>query len=168
MSAVHALFDVAGRVALVTGSSRGIGRALAGGLAAAGATVVLNGRDPDAVDATRAALAAETGGTVHAAAFDVTDSAAITAAVDRIEDTVGPIPILVNNAGVQNRTPISRSPTTNGTASSTPTWARRSGSAAKWPAGCSRAAEARSSTSARCRVTPPGRAPRCTPPPRVG
>jgi len=107
MSAVHALFDVAGRVALVTGSSRGIGRALAAGLAAAGATVVLNGRDPDAVEAARASLAAETGGTtVHAAAFDVTDSAAITAAVDRIEDTVGPIDILVNNAGVQNRTPI--------------------------------------------------------------
>ena len=49
MCRVHALFDVAGRVALVTGSSRGIGRALAGGLAGAGATVVLNGRDPDAV-----------------------------------------------------------------------------------------------------------------------
>jgi gluconate 5-dehydrogenase len=68
--------------------------------------VVLNGRDPDAVDATRAALTAQTGGTVHAAAFDVTDSAAITTAVDRIEETVGPIDILVNNAGVQNRTPI--------------------------------------------------------------
>jgi gluconate 5-dehydrogenase len=50
MCAVDALFDVAGRVALVTGSSRGIGRALAGGLAAAGAAVVLNGRDPDAVE----------------------------------------------------------------------------------------------------------------------
>ncbi len=53
MCPVHALFDVTGRVALVTGSSRGIGRALAGGLAAAGATVVLNGRDPDAVAAAR-------------------------------------------------------------------------------------------------------------------
>ena len=106
MCPVHALFDVAGRVALVTGSSRGIGRALAGGLAAAGATVVLNGRDPDAVAAARETLAEETGGTVHAAAFDVTDSAAIAAAVAEIEETVGPIDILVNNAGVQNRTPI--------------------------------------------------------------
>ena len=61
MCPVHALFDVAGRVALVTGSSRGIGRALAGGLAGAGATVVLNGRDPDAVAAAREALAQETG-----------------------------------------------------------------------------------------------------------
>ena len=106
MSPVHALFDVAGRVALVTGSSRGIGRALAGGLAAAGATVVLNGRDPEAVEAARAELAAEADGTVHAAAFDVTDSTAIGAAVAGIEDAVGPIDILINNAGVQNRTPI--------------------------------------------------------------
>jgi gluconate 5-dehydrogenase len=106
MSPVHALFDVAGRVALVTGSSRGIGRALAGGLAAAGATVVLNGRDPEAVEAARADLAAEADTTVHAAAFDVTDSTAIGAAVAGIEDAVGPIDILINNAGVQNRTPI--------------------------------------------------------------
>jgi gluconate 5-dehydrogenase len=106
MGPVHALFDVAGRVALVTGSSRGIGRALSGGLAAAGATVVLNGRDPDAVAAAREALAQETGAAVHAAAFDVTDPAAIAAAVAEIEEAVGPIDILVNNAGVQNRTPI--------------------------------------------------------------
>jgi len=106
MGDVHGLFDVAGRVALVTGSSRGIGRALAGGLAAAGATVVLNGRDPDAVAAARAALAEETGGTLHAAAFDVTDSGAVTAAVAGIEEAVGPVDILVNNAGVQNRTPL--------------------------------------------------------------
>ena len=106
MCPVHALFDVAGRVALVTGSSRGIGRALAGGLAAAGATVVLNGRDPDAVAAARETLAQETGAAVHAAAFDVTDSAAIAAAIAEIEEAVGPIDILVNNAGVQNRTPI--------------------------------------------------------------
>jgi gluconate 5-dehydrogenase len=106
MCRMHPLFDIAGRVALVTGSSRGIGRALAGGLAGAGATVVLNGRDPDALEAARAALATETECIVHAEAFDVTDSAAIGAAVDRIEDTIGPIDVLINNAGVQNRTPI--------------------------------------------------------------
>jgi gluconate 5-dehydrogenase len=106
MCAVDGLFDVAGRLALVTGSSRGIGRALASGLAAAGATVVVNGRDADAVEAARRALAEETGGAVHAAAFDVTDPAAIAAAVARIEETVGPVDVLVNNAGVQNRTPI--------------------------------------------------------------
>jgi gluconate 5-dehydrogenase len=106
MCRVHPLFDIAGRVALVTGSSRGIGRALAGGLAGAGATVVLNGRDPDALEAARAALATEAECIVHAEAFDVTDSAAIGAAVGRIEDTIGPIDVLINNAGVQNRTPI--------------------------------------------------------------
>ena len=58
------------------------------------------------VAAAREALAQETGAAVHAAAFDVTDSAAIAAAVAEIEEAVGPIDILVNNAGVQNRTPI--------------------------------------------------------------
>jgi gluconate 5-dehydrogenase len=62
----HPVFDVAGRVALVTGSSRGIGFALARGLAEAGATVVLNGRDAGALERARATLAGETGGAVHA------------------------------------------------------------------------------------------------------
>lgn len=95
-----------GRVALVTGSSRGIGYALAGGLLAAGATVVLNGRDPGTLDSARAALVEQTGGTAVVEAFDVTDSAAIAASVGRIEDSVGPVDILVNNAGVQIRKPL--------------------------------------------------------------
>lgn len=96
------LFDVTGRVALITGSSRGIGYALAAGLQTAGATVVLNGRDPHTLEAARTEL----GGNAVAEAFDVTDSAAIGAAVARIEETVGPIDILVNNAGVQIRKPL--------------------------------------------------------------
>jgi gluconate 5-dehydrogenase len=100
------LFDVSGAVALVTGSSRGIGAALAGGLAEAGAVVVLNGRDEPAVQQARQELADRTGRRVEAAVFDVTDQAAATAAVARIEDEVGPIGVLVNNAGVQHRVPI--------------------------------------------------------------
>ena len=99
-------FDLTGRVALVTGSSRGIGRALAAGLAEAGATVVLNGLDADRLEATRAALAAEHGGRIHAVAFDVADEAAVEEAVARIEAEAGPLEVLVNNAGVQHRQPL--------------------------------------------------------------
>ena len=99
------LFALKGRVALVTGSSQGIGLALARGLAAAGAHVVLNGRDAAKLEAARKALAAE-GHTVSAFAFDVTDEAAVDAGVRRIEHEVGPIAILVNNAGMQFRTPL--------------------------------------------------------------
>ena len=104
---VPALFDLTGMVALVTGSSRGIGRALAGGLLGAGATVVLNGRNPERLARTRDELqpgAAD--GRVHAYAFDVTDEGAVTAAVSAVEAEVGPVGILVNNAGVQHRVPL--------------------------------------------------------------
>lgn len=97
------LFDVAGRVALVTGSSRGIGRALAEGLLGAGATVVLNGRDGDVLGNTWAELHAQHGDRVHAAVFDVTNSDAVRNGVARVERTVGAIDILVNNAGAQRR-----------------------------------------------------------------
>jgi gluconate 5-dehydrogenase len=103
------LFDIEGRVALITGSSRGIGRALAQGLLEAGCTVVLNGRDEAALTRTRAELAELAGladGKVFARAFDVTDSAAVAANVAAIEDEVGPIDILVNNAGTQHRAPL--------------------------------------------------------------
>jgi gluconate 5-dehydrogenase len=103
------LFDLAGRVALVTGSSRGLGSAIARGLAEAGATVVLNGRDGEAVEAARAGLAAE-GLAVRAAPFDVTDPEAAAASVDRIEAGIGPIEILVNNAGIQHRAPLDEFP----------------------------------------------------------
>lgn len=96
------LFDLTGRRALVTGSSQGIGLALAHGLAEAGAAIVLNGRDPDKLS--RAAK--EFGPGVHQLAFDATDHAAVRAAVDTFEAETGAIDILVNNAGMQHRTPL--------------------------------------------------------------
>jgi gluconate 5-dehydrogenase len=97
-----AIFSLAGRRALVTGSTQGIGAALARGFAGAGATVVLNGRDPGRLAAAAAALAAE-GAAVETLAFDVTDHGAARAAVDAFEAGTGPIDILVNNAGMQHR-----------------------------------------------------------------
>ncbi len=99
-------FELTGRVALVTGSSRGIGRALAEGLAEAGATVVLNGVDPQRLESARAELAARHGGRIHAVAFDVTDEDAVEEAVARIEREAGPLEVLVNNAGIQHREPL--------------------------------------------------------------
>jgi gluconate 5-dehydrogenase len=94
------LFDLSGRRALVTGSSQGIGLALARGLAEAGASVVLNGRDAEKL----AAAAAQIAGAAQLA-FDVTDHAAVTDAIDAAEAD-GPIDILVNNAGRQHRAPL--------------------------------------------------------------
>lgn len=102
----HPVFDISGRVALITGSSRGIGRALAQGLLEAGCVVVLNGRDEAALAAARDELAARTGGKVLTEAFDVTDPDAVEAGVARVEEQAGPLDILVNNAGVQHRAPF--------------------------------------------------------------
>jgi gluconate 5-dehydrogenase len=95
-------FDLGGRVALVTGSSQGIGLALARGLAGAGASVILNGRDPGKLAAAAEALGRE-GVRAATAAFDVTDSAGIAAALERAESEIGAIDILVNNAGIHRR-----------------------------------------------------------------
>lgn len=95
-------FRLDGQLALVTGSSAGIGLALARGLGQAGATVVLNGRDATRLEQAMQALAAQ-GLPVHARAFDVTDAGAVAAAVEAIEQEIGPIDILVNNAGMQRR-----------------------------------------------------------------
>jgi len=98
-------FDLQGRLALVTGSSRGIGRALARALGESGATVVLNGRDAAALESARDEFTAQ-GLQAHAMAFDVTDESQVGAAIERIERDIGPLEILVNNTGVQIRAPL--------------------------------------------------------------
>jgi len=103
------LFDLTGRIALVTGSSQGIGFALASALGSAGATLVLNARDAARLGHAQRALQ-EQGFDVHTAAFDVTDPAAVEAGVTEIESRVGGIDILVNNAGMQHRAPFAEFP----------------------------------------------------------
>jgi gluconate 5-dehydrogenase len=98
------LFDLGGKLALVTGSSQGIGLALAEGLAAHGARVIVNGRDAAKVDTAVEALKAK-GHDAAGAAFDVT-TPDVAAHIDRIEAEIGPIDILINNAGMQYRAPL--------------------------------------------------------------
>ncbi|WMS41108.1 SDR family oxidoreductase [Acuticoccus sp. MNP-M23] len=102
------LFALDGRTALITGSSQGIGFALAEGLAKAGARIILNGRDEAKL--TSAATRIAHGEPAHALAFDATDHAAVRAAVDGYEDDHGPIHILINNAGMQHRGPLEEFP----------------------------------------------------------
>jgi gluconate 5-dehydrogenase len=105
MALIQQLFSLEGRIALVTGSTSGIGAALARGLAQAGAHVVINGRDAARTAKAAEALGAE-GFKATPVAFDVTDQAGVQAGIARIEADVGPIHILVNNAGVQHRCPL--------------------------------------------------------------
>ncbi|MCR8724102.1 SDR family oxidoreductase [Frigidibacter sp. ROC022] len=99
------LFDLSGRTALVTGSSRGLGRALAEGLAEAGARVVLNGVDPGRLAQARAELQAA-GHEALSAPFDVTDEAAIAEAFAALDAQGVAVDILINNAGIQFRKPM--------------------------------------------------------------
>lgn len=100
------LFDLTGRTALVTGSSQGIGRTLATGLARAGARVTVHGRDAAKARATADAIAEETGATTFVSTFDVTDADAVETGIGAIEAEAGAIDVLVNNAGIQRRAPI--------------------------------------------------------------
>jgi gluconate 5-dehydrogenase len=99
------LFDLSGRTALVTGSSRGLGRSIAEGLAKAGARLVVNGVDPARVEAAVAELRAAGHG-VEGSAFDVTDEPAVVRAFERFDGDGIAIDILVNNAGIQVRKPL--------------------------------------------------------------
>jgi gluconate 5-dehydrogenase len=103
------LFDLSGRVALVTGSTSGLGRAIARGLAEAGAKIVVNGRNEERLAATLQEFR-DVGLTVDARRFDVTSEAEIEEAVAAIEAEIGPIDILVNNAGIQRRMPLTEFP----------------------------------------------------------
>ena len=100
-----ALFDLTGKRALITGSSQGIGFALAKGLKDAGAEIVLNGRDTG-----KLARAAKELDTPHQLAFDATDHGAVKSAVDGFEAKNGAIDILINNAGMQHRTELENFP----------------------------------------------------------
>ena len=136
MAKNNPLFDLSGRTALVTGSSQGIGLALARGLAEAGAVVVLNGRDAAKLDAAAEGLrVAVPGARVTTAAFDVTDSAAIEAAVGRIEAEFAPINILINNAGIQRRAPLAEMTEPSGARCSMPTSRACSSSPGRWRPG---------------------------------
>jgi gluconate 5-dehydrogenase len=103
------LFDLTGRTALVTGSSKGIGFSLAAALGSAGAALVINARDVVRLEVARRALQ-DRGLQVHAAAFDVTDAHAVDSGIATIESEIAPIDILVNNAGVQHRAPFAEFP----------------------------------------------------------
>jgi gluconate 5-dehydrogenase len=103
------VFDLSGKVALVTGAYRGLGFAIAQGLARAGAEVVINGRDEQALAAAAQTLDAQ-GLAVHTAAFDVTDRDRVRSSVAALEREHGAIDILFNNAGIQRRHPFAEFP----------------------------------------------------------
>jgi gluconate 5-dehydrogenase len=99
---MQSVFELSGKVALVTGAYRGLGFAIAQGLARAGASVVLNGRRVEAVEPATRALTAQSL-KASTAIFDVTDREAVRAGVSAIESEHGRIDVLVNNAGIQRR-----------------------------------------------------------------
>ena len=103
------LFDLTGKTALITGSSQGIGFALAQALASAGAAIVLNGRDDAKLELAAVELR-KSGCSVACASFDVTNASAAAQAVAAIEADVGDIDILINNAGMQFRAPLESFP----------------------------------------------------------
>jgi gluconate 5-dehydrogenase len=105
MPAAASPFDLTGKIALVTGAYRGLGFAIARGLARAGAAVVLNGRRPDELARAAKALT-DAGLRATTRVFDVTDGPAVRAAVTAIEAEHERLDILVNNAGIQRRNPL--------------------------------------------------------------
>ncbi len=102
---MQSLFDLSGKRALITGATHGLGMAMAKALAAAGAEIIVNGTTPPRLEAAVEEYKSA-GYKAHGFLFDVTDEAAAKAHVDRIEKEIGPINILVNNAGIIKRIPL--------------------------------------------------------------
>ncbi len=101
------LFDLIGKIALVTGSSQGLGFTIARGLGEAGASLILNGRNEEKLQRAVAVFNAS-GLKVTGCAFDVSDASHVRDKIPALEKEVGPIRILVNNAGIQRRSPLER------------------------------------------------------------
>jgi gluconate 5-dehydrogenase len=101
----RALFDLAGKRILITGATHGLGMAMAKGLAHAGATIIVNGHTQTKMDAALASYKNE-GLKAHGYLFDVTNESEVAASITKIEREVGPIDVLINNAGIIMRVPI--------------------------------------------------------------
>jgi gluconate 5-dehydrogenase len=99
------LFDITGKRVLITGSASGIGLTLAEGVAKEGASVIINGRNSEKVEAAAAQLKKQ-GLKVEGCTFDITDPAEVESQISFIEKTTGAIDVLVNNAGIQQRGPL--------------------------------------------------------------
>ncbi len=102
---MNELFDLSGKVALVTGGTQGIGMAIAKALGKAGAKICVNDINDAKLEACKGEFASE-GLDVYTINFDVTDEAGVDKGVSQIENEVGDIDILVNNAGIIKRIPI--------------------------------------------------------------
>ena len=102
---MNSLFSLENKRVLITGSGLGIGFLIAKGLAESGAEVIVNATTPQGADEAAAALQQQ-GFKAHAVAFNVTQSHEVNAAVEKIELEIGPIDVLVNNAGIQRRRPF--------------------------------------------------------------
>jgi gluconate 5-dehydrogenase len=110
MRTLAQLFDLRGRVALVTGGGRGLGEQVARGLAAAGASVAVASRKREACEEVAAELAAEHGARTLALRLDVTSEDEVRAAVDEAERELGPVDLLVNNSGTSWGAPAAEMP----------------------------------------------------------
>lgn len=103
------LFSLEGKRILITGSTRGIGHLLARGVAEYGAEVIINSTTQEKSEQVTAEFRSK-GFSAHAVAFDVTDTQAVHKAIDHIEQNIGPIDVLINNAGIQRRHPFCEFP----------------------------------------------------------
>ena len=102
---MKSIFNIEGKIVLITGSSRGIGFSLAKGFCEAGAIVVLNGTSEETLKKSVEVLK-KSGGRVHSYAFDVTNENEVVKSIALIEEKIGPISVLINNAGIQRRAPL--------------------------------------------------------------